>query len=141
MYKHTPNGLLIKQIHDCLEKKSNNALRSRDVTMMQISVLLALQEAPEQQLSMKELEKRFQIAQSTVAGIISRLEQKGFVVGLGDAADKRVKLVHITEKGEACCEDASGLMDEAEKTMHRGFSKEERDILNALLARVLENLQ
>ena len=137
----TPNGLLSKQIHDCLEKKSNNALRSRDTTMMQVSVLLALQAAPEKQLSMKELERRFQIAQSTVAGIISRLEQKGFVEALGDAADKRVKLVHITAAGEACCKDAAGLMDEAEETMHRGFSKEDRDTLNALLAKVLENLQ
>ncbi len=141
MSKYTPNGLLIKQIHDCLEKKSNNALRSRDLTMMQVSVLLELQTAPEKRLSMKELERHFQIAQSTVAGIISRLEQKGFVEALGDATDKRIKLVHITTAGENCCKDAEGLMDEAEETMHRGFSKEDRDTLNALLAKVLENLQ
>ncbi|MGN1027374.1 MAG: MarR family winged helix-turn-helix transcriptional regulator [Faecousia sp.] len=141
MSKYTPDGLLIKQIHDCLEKKSNNALRSRDTTMMQVSVLLALQAAPEKQLSMKELEHRFRIAQSTVVGIVSRMEQKGFVEAMGDAADKRVKLVHITAAGEACCKDAAGLMDEAEETMHRGFSKEDRDTLNALLARVLKNLQ
>lgn len=30
-------------------------------------------------MSMKELKKSFGIAQSTVAGIVSRLEQKGFV--------------------------------------------------------------
>ena len=41
----TPTGLLIKQIHDCLEKKSNNALRAKGLTMMQVSVLLALQDA------------------------------------------------------------------------------------------------
>ena len=141
MSGYTPNGLLIKQIHDCLEKKSNNALRSRDTTMMQVSVLLALQAAPEKQLSMKELERRFQIAQSTVAGIISRLEQKGFVEALGDAADKRVKLVHITAAGEACCKDAAGLMDEAEGTIHRWLAKADRDTVNSLLAKVLENLQ
>lgn len=141
MSKYTPNGLLIKQIHDCLEKKSNNALRSRDLTMMQVSVLLELQTAPEKRLSMKELERHFQIAQSTVAGIISRLEQKGFVETLGDAADRRVKLVHITQAGAACCSDAASRMEEAEQTMHRGLSAKDRDTLNTLLAKVLQNLQ
>ena len=93
-------GFCIKQIHDRLEKQANNAMWSSDLTMMQVSVLLALQESGEKQMSMKELEKSFGIAQSTVAGIVSRLEQKGFVEALGDAADKRVKRVHITAEGK-----------------------------------------
>ncbi|MGM9639499.1 MAG: MarR family winged helix-turn-helix transcriptional regulator [Butyricicoccaceae bacterium] len=141
MSPNTPSGLLIKQIHDCLEKNANNALRSRDTTMMQVSVLMALQAAPDKQLSMKALEHHFQIAQSTAAGIISRLEQKGFVEARSDAADKRVKLVHITAAGEACCCDAAGLRDEAEAVMHRGLTREQRELLNILLSKVLENLQ
>ena len=132
---------LIKQIHDEMEKRANNSLRAQDLTMAQVGVLLELYQAPEKQLALKELERRMHVAQSTAAGIVVRLEQKGFVEALGDAADKRVKLVHITAAGEACCKDAAGLMDEAEETMHRGFSKEDRDTLNALLAKVLENLQ
>ncbi|MCI6733437.1 MAG: hypothetical protein MR487_14175 [Lachnospiraceae bacterium] len=42
----------------------------------QAGALLALNDAPEKQLSMKQLEKVLCIAQSTTAGIISRLEQK-----------------------------------------------------------------
>lgn len=40
-------GFCIKQIHDRLEKQANNAMRSSDLTMMQVSVLLALQESGE----------------------------------------------------------------------------------------------
>lgn len=141
MLEYISDGMLIKQIHDCLEKKSNNALRSREITMMQVTVLLALQSASEKQLSMKEIERRFGVAQSTVAGIISRLEQKGFVEALGDSTDKRIKLVHITAAGEACCEDTAGLMAEAEATMHQGLSKKDQDMLNTLLRKVLKNLQ
>lgn len=136
-----PSGLLIKQIHDCLEKKANNALRANGVTMMQVNVLMELQEAPEKQLAMKELERRFQIAQSTVAGIISRLERKGFVEDVRDAADKRIKLVHITEAGEHCCAEASSQKKEAEDAIHQGFSAEDRVILSILLERVLENVK
>ena len=90
---------------------------------------------------MKELERRFCTAQSTVAGIISRLEQKGFVEAFGDAADKRVKLVHITPAGEACCKEAAGYMEQAEQTLLRGFSEEEKTMFNLLLARAAENMR
>ena len=136
-----PSGQLIKLLHDRLEKQANNTLRAQDLTMMQISVLMELQKAELKQLSMKELERRFCIAQSTVAGIISRLEQKGFVEAFGDAADKRVKLVHITPAGEACCKEAAGYMEQAEQTLLQGFSEEEKTMFNLLLARAAENMR
>ena len=70
-----PSGQLIKMLHDRLEKIANNTLREKDLTMMQISVLMELQKAELKQRSMKELERKFCVAQSPVAGIISRLEQ------------------------------------------------------------------
>ena len=134
-------GFCIKQIHDRAEKQANNAMRSSDLTMMQVSVLLALQESGEKQMSMKELEKSFGIAQSTVAGIVSRLEQKGFVEALGDAADKRVKRVHITAAGEKCCVESACHKEEAEKRLLKDFSEEERRVLHALLEKAARNLE
>lgn len=141
MVEYMLNGLLIKQMHDRLEKQANNALRPKDLTMMQVAVLMSLQKAEEKQLSMKEIERHFQVAQPTVVGIISRLEQKGFVEAFGDAADKRVKLAHITSAGEACCEEAAGYMHEAEESLLRGFSQEERIMFHALLVRAAENMK
>lgn len=141
MPTETPNGLLIKQIHDRLEKHSNNALRGQELTMMQVSVLMVLHEAEGRQLSMKELERHFSVAQSTAAGIVSRLEQKGFVEALGDTADRRVKRVRITALGEGCCAEAACRMEEAEAALLRGFTAEERKTLNALLLRVADNLE
>ena len=136
-----PSGQLINLLHDRLEKQANNTLRGKDLTMMQISVLMELQEAEQKQRSMKELERKFCVAQSTVAGIISRLEQKGFVEAFGDASDKRIKLVHITPDGEACCREAAGYMAEAEQMLLHGFSEDEKTIFNQLLARAAENMK
>ena len=82
-------GGLIKQIHDALEKSANNAMRPQGMTMAQYGVLLALNRAENGTLPLKELEQLLRVAQSTAAGIVARLEQKGFVEGFGDPAERR----------------------------------------------------
>lgn len=133
-------GFYIKQIHDRLEKNANNTLRADGITMMQVSVLLALQEADDKCLSMKALEHRFSIAQSTVAGIVSRLEQKGYAEALADRSDRRIKLVHITAEGEACCSKTAVHKELADRELLKGFSYEDRELLLKLLKRASGNL-
>lgn len=141
MQNYSDVGFCIKRIHDRLEKQANNAMRENGLTMMQVSVLMTLQETEGKLLSMKELERCFGIAQSTVAGIVSRLEQKGFVEANGDAADKRVKLVHITPAGENCCAEAVVYKDLAEQKLLKGFSEEEKEVLGKLLAKAAGNME
>lgn len=141
MQRDKDHGLLIKQIHNKLEKSANNMLREKGLTMMQMEVLGALNQTPEKQLSMKELERYFQVAQSTVAGLISRLEQKGLVEAVGDRKDRRVKLAHITAAGEACCEEAVCNMEEARAVLLRGFTEEEKELLGRLLLKAIKNLE
>ena len=72
-------AMLIKQIHSELEKNGNNALRSDDLTVSQISALMELDKAEGKQAELKHLEEALHIAKSTTVGIVKRLEQKGFV--------------------------------------------------------------
>ena len=78
MSKDISCGMLFKQIHDELEKRTNNSLRSSDLTMAQMGALLVLREKSDKEMPLKELERSLRVAQSTAAGIVSRLEQKGF---------------------------------------------------------------
>lgn len=141
MQEYTPNGPLFKQIHDRLEKQSNNALSAKGLTMMQVSVLMALEEAPEEKMTMKELEHYFGVAQSTVAGIVSRLEQKGLVEASGDEEDRRIKIVHITSSGKLCTSEASIEMKRAEERLLQGLSDQDKKTLNRLLIHVAGNLK
>lgn len=134
-------GRLVKQIHDGLEKQANNDLRTHDLTMAQVSVLMLLNDADKGTLALKEIEKALHVAQSTSAGIVSRLEQKGFVESFGDAQDRRIKLVRITEAGRQCCGEARANMDHADDILLAGLSEEERTILRMLLVRVCRNVQ
>lgn len=134
-------GSLIKQIHDSLEKQANNAMRPHGLTMSQFGVLLALDSAENGSMSLKELETVLHVAQSTTAGIVARLEQKGMLYALGDPGDKRVKRVQITDMGHTCCLDAEVSMAQAEETILSGLTDAERSIFHTLLLKVRDNLQ
>lgn len=141
VFSNSDIGFCIKQIHDRMEKRANNSLRADGLTMMQLSFLLELQRADEKQLTMKELERGFSVAQSTVAGIVSRLEQKGLVEARTDNSDKRVKLVHITPSGEACCAEAAVHKEESERKLLKGFTEAECETLRRLLMRAAKNME
>lgn len=132
---------LIKQIHDEMEKRANNALRANDLTMAQVGALVELYRAPERQLYLKELERLLHVAQSTAAGIVVRLEQKGLVESFGDSRDHRVKLVRITPAGESCCLLADENMRRAEEGLLAGLTETERSIFFSLLQKVCDSLQ
>ena len=133
-------GTLIKQAHDELERNANNSMRAYDITMAQYNALLAPSSCADGQLSLKELERMLHVAQSTAAGIIGRLEQKGLVETFGNAGDRRVKMVRITPSGTECCRRAHEDMGCAEEALLSGLTETEREIFLLLLKKVCRSL-
>lgn len=132
-------GAMVKQIHDELEKRANNALRPHNLTMAQMNVLLELNSVKGKQISLKGLEQRFHVAQSTAAGIVSRLEQKGLIEALGDPEDKRIKKVRITAAGVERCQEAERHMEETEAHILSHLTEAEQAILLTLLQKVRDS--
>ena len=126
-------GGLIKQISDEMRKKANNAIRSYNITLAQLGALIELERAPDGQRSLKELEKLLHVAQSTAAGIIARLEQKGFVQGFEATDDRRVKLVRITPDGQACVHNSLQKRNVAEEELLGGLTEAEQKQFYILL--------
>lgn len=141
MFQTYSCGRLIKLIDDEMRKNANNAMRSQDMTMSQFGALLELSKAPEQQRPLKELEQRLHVAQSTAAGIVSRLEQKGFVEALSDASDRRVKLVRLTPAGRGCVARAEKDMEQAEQALLSCLTAAEREIFCVLLQKICSSLR
>ena len=134
-------GMMIKQIHDCLEKDTNNTLRAQDLTMAQVGALIELRSAEEKQMPLKELERRLHVAQSTAAGIVVRLEQKGFLESFGSPDDRRIKMVRITAKGEDCCMDSDRGMEQAEQKLLHSLTQEEKTVFLDLLEKVCNGMK
>ena len=133
-------GGLIKQISDEMRKKANNAIRSYNITLAQLGALIELERAPDGQRSLKELEKLLHVAQSTAAGIIARLEQKGFVQGFEATDDRRVKLVRITPDGQACVHNSLQKRNVAEEALLGGLTEAEQKQFYILLKKVRDSI-
>lgn len=129
-------GHLIKQINDALQRQINNEMRPRGITMSQMRVLVELHHAEEGELSFKQLERSLGVAQSTVWGLVARLEDKGLVESMGSQEDARAKLVRITEPGLRLCEQSYEEMLAHERQLVAGLAPEEAETLLDLLERV-----
>ena len=129
----------VKHINDALQKDCNNSLKTVGLTMSQLTVLHLLEHSSGGALTLKELEKQLQVAQSTAAGIISRLEQKGFTEG-HTGTDKRVKIVRITDAGRGCLAQAQVHAEASEARLLSALTREEQILFSSLLKKVSEHL-
>lgn len=127
-------GKIIKQISIGIEKSTNNLLRSKDITATQGVVLLRLKQNKDGMLAIKELEKCFATAQSTMYGVISRLENKGFITTSLD--NKKNKVAQITEEGITLCEYIEKCIEESEREMFSCLTKTEYSILLELMLKI-----
>ena len=132
---------LIKQLNDSLEKYSNNRLRQDGLTIMQISVLVELDETTEKELPLKDLERRFGVAQPTMLGIVRRMEQKGLTETYFSQEDKRVKLVRLTSAGKEKCRFGYAYMDQAEQLLLKALDDQEKQQFRQLLKKAKSSLQ
>lgn len=128
--------MLIRQINNALEKRVNHQLKEKELTISQMSALIEILNTPTKKLTFKELEKRMSLAQSTTAGLISRLEQKNLVFVSGDQNDKRIKYVEITSPGEKFCSEARQEMEDTEAELLENLTAREKKTLLTLLEKI-----
>lgn len=133
-------SVLLKQIHDVQEKNINNTLRNLDLTFSQINVLRALLHTADKQMSLKELEKILHVAQSTTARIVAKMESKGLIDSFGDASDKRIKYIRLTQYGEQYSSNAKQKLEEEETRLLSSLTETEKMVFISLLQKITSNL-
>lgn len=134
-------ALKLKKIHDLMEKTANREALRLNVTFSQHHILMYLLHAGNDAVALKELEKQFGVAQSTMAGIVQRLEEKKLVSCFRDPADTRVKKVSLTDRGKEICEKSRRNMKAGVSRMTSRMSGEEKKELNRLLDILYETIR
>ena len=93
-----PMGFLIKQINNVFEKELNERLRDTGITSSQCAVLDYLFHTSKEEVSQRDVEKNLHLKNPTVTGILKRLDEKGYILCVPNANDKRKKNIYLTEK-------------------------------------------
>lgn len=88
----------------------------------------------------RDLEAEFQLSHPTVSGILSRLEQKGFIELRTDPDDRRCKRIYVLPKGNECHELMHNTILENEQRIVQGFTPAEQEQFANFLQRAITNM-
>ena len=133
-------GILIKFIYNAISRDFNSMLKEIDLTFAQVDVLRYLILNQNQEINQIDIEREFRIQNSTVSGILKRLEGKGLINRTLNQSDGRYKQVVVTDKSRIMKNRIDLKIQEIEERLWDGFSLEEQDQLRIFLERVLKNL-
>lgn len=133
-------GHLIRVLHCCCDQSMTENLEKMDLTASQGRLMGYIAHRKGAPTYAKDVEAALDLSHPTVSGLLSRLEQKGFIALETDPKDRRSKQIVLQEKGRACLEKMHQLMTEHEERIVRGFSPAEREQFRVLLQRAIENV-
>lgn len=106
-------------------------------TLVQAGILFLLVEKNDQ--AMSELSKLLSLDNSTITGLIDRLERAGLVQRQANPKDRRVSLIHITPQGIKEADKAGRIINRINQEIMSCFSNSEiksfGKILKGLLAK------
>ena len=122
---------------------ADKCLRQKDldVTPVQTRALLFLSAHSGQNVNQRELERELRLKPPTVNGIVSRLEEKGYLLRRSSPSDGRVRLLSLTEAGRTLVEAFADAMEDAERFTFSVLSEKEGRLLTELLLRIIDNLE
>lgn len=131
-------GYLIKSINDKLTVKVDAELKQFNLTMSQCRVFLYLSSRGGQG-TQKEIETFLGVSHPTVVGLVSRMEQNGYVM-CWPCEDGRNKNVKLTPKAEDIDKDMKKNTQANEQKLLEPLSPEESEKLRDLLLKVAQHL-
>ena len=132
-------GFLVRILHWCSSNAMDNAMEKLELTGAQGHIMAYLAHAKTPPCP-RDLEAQFQLTHPTVSGLLSRLEQKGFVELRTDPDDRRIRRIYVLEKGMQCHEVMHQTILNNEQRMVEGFTPEEQEIFSDLLQRAIRNM-
>lgn len=135
-----PIGFLVKQINNVFEKELNERLKDIGITSSQCAVLDYLFHTSKEEVSQRDVEKNLNLRNPTVTGILRRLDEKGYILCVPNAHDKRKKNIYLTEKAYDIQRRMEADRRKLDRELTRGLTKREVEALRKNLEKLLYNI-
>lgn len=140
MQEKLPLGFLFKQINNVYEKEVNNSLRALGITASQCAVLDYLFHSRKEEINQKDVERALSLKNPTVTGLLKRLDEKGYILIVPSAKDRRCKKIYLTEKAYDIRRRMEADRKKVDKRLTIGMTKKEVQALRKMLDKVLYNV-
>ena len=136
-------GFQIFLLSCAMKARKNKDFESFGLTSSQADVLNYVfgNEREGNVIQQVDVERRFNLSNPTVTGILQRLEAKGFITREVSERDKRCKYLHITKQTEKIYEYADEKRRESQELLMQDFSEEEKGEFTRLLEKALNNIR
>lgn len=116
----------------------NNALVAANVgvTFVQAGILFLLKQSNGR--TMSDLSQLIGVDNSTLTGLVDRLEKAGFVARQASPTDRRSLLIQVTPEGIAAGDKAKMIIKRVNEEIKTGFPPEEIEIFKEILRSFFE---
>ncbi len=132
-------GLMLHDAARLIKSEFERRARGHRLSLMQWRTLGALNQTDG--LSQVTLAAKVEASQMTMSDIIDRLESEGLVRRESDPADKRAKLVWITQAARPVVEEMRSIATEVYAAALAGIAPEDLDGLTNSLQQIVTNLE
>lgn len=139
MRKEDEIMIMIGYVANAQEKNFRDYAAANGLTGKQADILLYLLYSGEEAVNQKSLEHRFKVSKSSITTMLNTLERNGFIVRR--RLDGRANAIACTEKAEKVKEGIAEAGVRRARLVFRNFSEEEKDSMDALLKKMLNNFQ
>jgi DNA-binding MarR family transcriptional regulator len=128
-------GHLFRRLHQLAVARFSAEMENLGLTPIQWSALLTTLQRPG--LDQITLSREIYIDTSTIAGVLDRLESRGLLQRKPSPEDRRVRLLYVTQEGEALLKVANAAVLKTQEWLMEPLTPKERAAYMELMLRVL----
>lgn len=132
-------GYYFKVINDKIKVGADAELKEHDLTLTQSRVLWFLN-SKGGEAGQKEIEEHLQVSHPTVVGLVSRMEQKGFIEITQNPEDRRTNIVRLMPKATASGQEMEKIVNAQDEKMLKSLTREQIKELKEMLIIISKNL-
>ena len=133
-HKYSEIMISVRKIVRAINLESKRVEKNFGISIPQLLTLKYLKEKPDYKTTMRSLREFLSLNASTVTGIVSRLETKGFIARLPDPFDKRSTPIVLTSKGD-------DLIKKTNLSLHEKISKNLEALNEEEYSAIVESFQ
>lgn len=133
-HNYTMPGHLIRRAHQVSNAFFAEECGRYDLTSVQYAALTAIRENPG--IDATRLCAIIAFDRSTIGDVLERIEAKGWISRTPSEADRRARILNLTDAGEALLGEVEPMVQRVQERLLEPFSRKERAAVLALLGRL-----